>query len=71
MRALRTVEREGLRVLGRDFGGSVRCRVHDATGLALRAGVEHVDKGEDEGRGGGEEDVADGCVSLVFWREEG
>lgn len=56
--ALGTVESEGLWILGCDLGGGVWGWVGDTRGLALGAGVETVDEGEDEGGGGGEEDVA-------------
>ena len=58
MSALSAVEGEGLWILGCDLGGGVWGWVGDAGGFALAARVEAVDEGEDEGGGGGEEDVA-------------
>ena len=56
MRALRAVEHEGVGVGAR--GGRVRCGVGNLRGLAVAACVYGVDGVQDEGRGGGEEDVA-------------
>ena len=68
MSALSAVEGEGLWILSCDLGGGVWGWVGNAGGLALGAGVEAVNEGEDEGGGGGKKDVAGGLVSGSSWK---
>lgn len=66
--ALCAVKSKGFWVFGCDFGSGIRGWVGDAAGLALAASVDAVDEGEDEGGGGGKEDVAVKKLVEGFWQ---